>query len=261
MTIQCRALAERVYSIETPENLVLYFERAGFASRALALDIDLLLMGALTQGSLWLLTSVGVVPESVASALWIVAGFLVQWGYGAICEWRFAGRTLGKRLTGLAVVDVSGLHLSFLQAVVRNLLRIIDLLPGFYLVGAVCCLLDPHGRRLGDLAARCIVVQTRRAQPPKEPAPGTKAPPSPWAATILAQLSGDERRALIALHGALETLSLPDRVGLCSALVEHFSQRHPPGFPAQLSPERVVSLLYGGLSIAGTARASSTRER
>lgn len=253
-------MAERVYSVETPENLVLVFERAGFASRALALGIDLLLMTAVTQGSLWLLTALGVVGESLASALWIVAGFLVQWGYGATCEWRFAGRTLGKRLNGIAVVDISGLRLSFLQAAVRNLLRIVDLLPGFYLAGAVCSMLDPHGRRLGDLAARSIVVQTRRALPPKEPALASSAAQPPWATPILAQLSPDERRALMALHGALEALSLADRIALCGALVEHFTKRHNLTLPAQLSAERVVSLLYSGLSNAA-GRGSSSRER
>jgi uncharacterized RDD family membrane protein YckC len=253
-------VAERVYSIETPENLVLYFERAGFASRALALALDLLFMTAIIQGSLWLLTALGIVGESVASAVWIVTGFLVQWGYGALCEWRFAGRTLGKRLNGIAVVDISGLRLSFLQAAVRNLLRIVDLLPGFYLAGAVCSLLDPHGRRLGDLAARTIVVQTRRTPPPKEPALGAIALQPAWATSILAQLSNDERRALVALHAAIEALSLTDRIALCGALVEHFSARHRLSLPAHLSAERVVSLLYGGLS-STAARGSISRER
>ncbi len=238
---------ERVYSIETPENLALYFERAGLASRALALGLDLVLMGALTQSALWLLMALGAVAESLASTLWILVGFLVQWGYGALSEWRFAGRTLGKRLTGLAVVDVSGLRLSFIQAAVRNLLRIADLLPGFYLLGATCALLDPNGRRLGDLAARTIVVRARRARPPKEPALVRSAALGPWAAPILRQLRSDERRALIALHGALDTLSLPDRVALCGDLVAHFARRHQLSLPVHLSAERVVSLLYGGL--------------
>lgn len=233
-------MAERVYSVETPENIVLYFERAGFASRAVALGIDLLLMTGLSQGALWALSPLGLMTESTASALWIVIAFLVQWGYGALCEWRFAGRTLGKRLNGLVVVDASGLRLSFAQAAVRNLLRVVDLLPGFYLLGAVCCMFDRHGRRLGDLAARTVVVRARRALPPKELAAGKGAALGPWVAPIVAHLRADEHAALIALCGALESLSLSDRVTLCESLVEHLAHRHRLTLPAHLSAERVI---------------------
>jgi uncharacterized RDD family membrane protein YckC len=253
-------VAERVYSIETPENLTLYFERAGFASRVLALGLDVLLMGAVTQSTLWLLMSLGAVAESLASTLWILVGFLVQWGYGAFSEWHFAGRTLGKRLTGLAVVDLSGLPLSFFQAAVRNLLRIVDLLPGFYLLGALSALVDPNGRRMGDLAARTIVGRARRALPPKEPAPTRSAAHEPWAGPILHQLRNDERRALVALHGALDALSLADRVALCGALVAHLARRHQLSLPVHLSAERVISLLYGALPSAVEARGSAREQ-
>jgi uncharacterized RDD family membrane protein YckC len=251
-------VAERVYSVETPENVQLHFERAGFASRAMAFAVDLILMTAVTQCAVWLLLPLGFVAESAASALWIIAGFVIQWGYGALSEWRFAGRTAGKRLHGLAVVDASGLRLSFAQATVRNLLRIIDLLPGFYLLGASCCLLDRHGRRLGDLAARTVVVRARRAIPPKELSNDKSSGLEAWGAPILAHLRNDERDAVVGLSTALETLSLVDRVALCSALVDHFVRRHQLALPSQLSAERVILLLREGLG-ASHARARHNR--
>lgn len=262
MTIEWRSVSERVYSVETPENVALYFERAGLASRAAAFGVDLLLMGALTQGAMWLLMPLGLIAESAAGALWIVVGFLVQWGYGAFCEWRFAGRTVGKRLHGLAVVDASGLRLSFAQAAIRNLLRVIDLAPGFYLLGAASCLLDRHGRRLGDLAARTVVVRARRARPPTEPSGGARSPLGPWATPILTQLRADERNAIVALTAALDTLSLPDRVALCTALVEHFARRHRLTLPSQLSAERVVLLLRdaAGSALERRERHSPSRD-
>jgi uncharacterized RDD family membrane protein YckC len=251
-------MAERVYSVETPENIVLYFERAGFASRAVALGLDLLLMTALSQAALWALSPLGLVTESTASALWILIAFLVQWGYGALCEWRFAGRTLGKRLTGLAVVDASGLRLSLAQAAVRNLLRVVDLLPGFYLLGAACCMLDRHGRRLGDLAARTIVVRARRALPPKELSLNKRAALGPWLSPIVTHLQADEHAAVIALCGALESLPLSDRVSLSEALVDHFARRHRLTLPSHLSAERVI--LFVRDALAGDAR-EPIRER
>jgi hypothetical protein len=154
---------------------------------------------------------------------------------------------VGKRFNGLVVVDASGLRLSFSQAALRNLLRIIDLLPGFYLLGAACCLLDRHGRRLGDLAARTVVVRARRAIPPRELTSTRSAELGVWGASILAQLRGDERDAVLALSAALETLSLTDRVALCHALVAHFVHRHQLVLPSHLSAERVVLLVRDGL--------------
>ena len=235
-----RGVRNPVYRVETPENLSLHFEPAGLASRALAQGVDLLFTAAFTQLVLWLLSPLELITGAAAGALWIVVGFLVQWGYGALSEWRFAGQTLGKRLNGLVVVDASGLRISFSQAVVRNLLRIVDLLPGFYLAGTLCSLLDRSGRRLGDLAARTVVVRSQRARPPKSALSRAVAPLDGWTRTILSHLSGDERRALIALANALEELSVTDRIGLSRALVAHFVRRHRLSLPAQLSAEKVV---------------------
>ena len=43
---------------------------------------------------------------------------------------------------------------------IRNLLRVVDLLPAFYAVGGICCLLSPKYQRLGDIAANTVVIYT-----------------------------------------------------------------------------------------------------
>ena len=58
----------------------------------------------------------------------------------------------------LRVVDARGLRLTFAQIVLRNLLRFVDGLPLFYLVGGVTVLLNNRAQRLGDLAADTLVV-------------------------------------------------------------------------------------------------------
>ena len=93
--------------------------------------------------------------------------FLVFWAYPIVLEvcW---GRTLGKRVLGLRVVARDGAPLGWMQAIVRNLLRTVDMLPFGYAVGLLSCLCDSHGRRLGDLVAGSLVVHTpaRAASPP-----------------------------------------------------------------------------------------------
>ena len=71
------------------------------------------------------------------------------------------GATPGKLITGLRVVDQSTLRKpGFAQALVRNLLRPVDVLLG-YVVGALVASASTYRQRLGDHAAATLVVDTR----------------------------------------------------------------------------------------------------
>src|SRR5262249_35064865 len=102
-------------------------------------------------------------PEALAGALWITLSFVLTWGYHVYFEVRHEGRTPGKRVTGLRVVDGRGLPISVEQTFVRNVVRILDFIPVFYGLGALSCQLDRHRRRLGDIAADTLVVQDGRS--------------------------------------------------------------------------------------------------
>ncbi|MCX8007436.1 MAG: RDD family protein, partial [Coriobacteriia bacterium] len=69
------------------------------------------------------------------------------------------GRTPGKRYLGIRVVRDDGGPVRFTDSVVRNALRIVDMLPGYYAVGIVAALLSKSGKRLGDMAAGTVVVR------------------------------------------------------------------------------------------------------
>jgi hypothetical protein len=49
---------------------------------------------------------------------------------------------------------------------IRNLLRMVDMLPMLYLVGGVSCVLSRRCQRLGDLAAGTVVIRSRPVLPP-----------------------------------------------------------------------------------------------
>ena len=49
---------------------------------------------------------------------------------------------------------------------IRNLLRLVDVLPGMYAVGAFSVLVTPYSQRLGDLVARTTVVFRQHAVEP-----------------------------------------------------------------------------------------------
>jgi uncharacterized RDD family membrane protein YckC len=70
------------------------------------------------------------------------------------------GQTLGKKLVNIKVVMVkSGRSVEYADALVRNILRIIDFLPVFYLLGFILVAVSEDKQRLGDMAAKTIVVE------------------------------------------------------------------------------------------------------
>jgi uncharacterized RDD family membrane protein YckC len=79
------------------------------------------------------------------------------------------GQTIGKRSVGLHVESVSGGPASLNQVSARTVLRLIDALPLFYLVGVtVAVLTGSRRRRLGDWVGGTVVV--RDGVPPEVPA-------------------------------------------------------------------------------------------
>ena len=69
------------------------------------------------------------------------------------------GRTVGKFVTGIRVVDAStGARPGLLSGFVRTLLRCIDGLAG-YLIGFIVVVNSKNRRRLGDMAAKTLVVR------------------------------------------------------------------------------------------------------
>jgi uncharacterized RDD family membrane protein YckC len=91
-------------------------------------------------------------------ALVILAWFVLFYGYFAVFESLWNGQTPGKRVIGLRVITLSGRPITVFDAILRNLVRIVDSIPGIYAVGLVSVFLSPKNQRLGDLAAGTVVV-------------------------------------------------------------------------------------------------------
>jgi uncharacterized RDD family membrane protein YckC len=85
--------------------------------------------------------------------------FLLALAYYTVPE-ALTGKTPGKAIMGLKVVKLDGEY-SWGPAIVRNLLRIIDGLPVFYLLGFILIAVSSKNQRLGDMLAGTIVVRGR----------------------------------------------------------------------------------------------------
>jgi len=93
-------------------------------------------------------------PAQMALGLWL--GLAI--GYHTLLEWLF-GRTIGKYLVSIQVVNTDGSSLSLWRSLVRNLLRIVDWLPLFYALGILSMLVSSEYRRIGDRLGRTRVVR------------------------------------------------------------------------------------------------------
>jgi hypothetical protein len=103
---------------------------------------------------------------------------------------------VGKKAFRLRAVGDRGEPLTFAQAGIRNIVRIVDFLPYAYGVGLIVLFVNGKGKRLGDLAAGTIVVkdsdnvglwQLRSGSP--SPAGAPVGPPAPYAAASAAELA------------------------------------------------------------------------
>jgi len=152
--------------IRTPEGIVFSQLLAGPVTRFLAWFIDVLCISALLTLLGRVLMLLQILNQDFAAALYSLGYFLLSIGYGIAFEWSWRGQTIGKKLLRLRVVDAEGLRLQFNQIVTRNLLRFVDSLPAFYLVGGIVSLLNPACQRLGDIAANTIVIRNPRVLEP-----------------------------------------------------------------------------------------------
>ena len=161
------------YRIETPEQIGLEYDIAGLGTRFLAALVDSIILwvaiaaffcvGTFGLSSLAeAFTGEGDTGLVVALALLILFVFFVFWGYYMLFETIWHGQTPGKRWTGLRVIQEGGYPIGFSHAAIRNIVRLIDFLPVYYVVGATVMLIDKRSRRLGDLLAGTIVVRERK---------------------------------------------------------------------------------------------------
>jgi uncharacterized RDD family membrane protein YckC len=155
-------------TIDTPEQIALEFTLASVGSRFLALGVDTLVQGGcfLALGLLALALSQVSPLATINVRAWgfavlLLVAFCTYYGYFAAFEAMWNGQTPGKRAIGLRVIAASGRPLSVYEAILRNVIRIADQLPGVYAVGILSVFLTERHQRLGDLAAGTVVVHER----------------------------------------------------------------------------------------------------
>jgi uncharacterized RDD family membrane protein YckC len=214
-------------TILTPEHVEVRLTPAGLGRRFVAVLVDsfsaLALAAAVTFPFRFLL------PRGVAYALFLTASFVTGWGWHVFFEAYRQGRTPGKQLLGLRVVDGRGLPLSLEQALVRNVVRALDFAPVFYGLGALVCQHDSRRRRLGDIAADTLVI--REGGAPFGLAEGRHSPEWNSLRTprvlrlVRRRVSVEEAELLLALSLRAPELQDQARYELMEEVARHYRQK------------------------------------
>src|SRR5829696_5030722 len=149
--------------ISTPEGVDVELTLAGIGSRFIAALFDFVIEFAVILAAGFLLGVVGGDGSGWANAAFAIIFFLVFFGYDVLFEVRSRGRTPGKRWTGLRVVRTGGQPVTFIPSCVRNVMRLVDMLPAppMYAVGMFSIFVTGKNQRLGDLAAGTLIVRER----------------------------------------------------------------------------------------------------
>jgi uncharacterized RDD family membrane protein YckC len=255
-------------TITTAEGVTVELPLAGIGSRAIAAIVDqaikvlliVAVIAALAGGTGAFEAFDGPADREgsffVALAVGIVAIFLVNFGYDVAFETLASGRTPGKRWTGLRVVRAGGGPVSFGPSAVRNLVRIVDSLPGAYAIGLIAMLVSSKNQRLGDMAAGTLVVRERsasaRAAAPAWGSPwgAPRATAEPPAAMDVSAVTGEELATIRSFLERRATLTPSARSKLAWELSERLKPR-VGGAPGDQHPEVFLEQIAAAKAATG----------
>jgi uncharacterized RDD family membrane protein YckC len=273
--------------IDTPEQVSIRFPLAGIGSRFLAILIDTLLQAAgYVALVLIFILIISAAPKSGATGelshtgeKWLIAGlilfhFLMYWGYFTLFEAFWNGQTPGKKLFKIRVIQDSGRQITFFESLIRNLIRIVDLLPSFYLVGIIAMACNRQHKRLGDLAAGTLVVHER---PTEEPIWGGTGPRTITAAAFqpaeiepdflsqynlavalpadsIARLSAEDLNVIDRFFSRALDMELNTRAQIAARLAAQMCAKMNIEVPKDINPERVLEAIAHQLRAHGISR-------
>lgn len=152
------------FTLKTAENVPVRYDIATAGSRSAAFLIDYIIILLIYFGFM-VLAELSQRIGDMFSSYFIALAYLVvgtlSWAYFVINEMVLNGSSIGKQKMNLKVIKDDGSPIDLVDSLTRNFIRIVDLLPGTYLVGFLVMMLNEKSKRLGDYAAGTLVVRVR----------------------------------------------------------------------------------------------------
>jgi uncharacterized RDD family membrane protein YckC len=234
-------------AIATPEGVEVELTLAGIGSRVIAGTIDLIIEILLLVALAVLLHFLGSIGTAVYASLY----FAVIFFYDVLFEVLGGGKTPGKRWTGLRVVRAGGRPITFVRSALRNILRLIDILPIAYAIGMTSIFVTGRNQRIGDLAAGSYVLRDRHGDRARGEAPAPLpsydiGPAADWDVSAVSSADVATVRAFLERRDSLQSHS---RSTLAAELATRLRPR--VGGAVEHSDERFLEMLVAAKARRG----------
>lgn len=152
------------YRVEIPGGINLEAQVVGPIPRFFAFAIDLGIRSIIIF--VLSILSIPLGSSGMGGGFFLILLFVIEWLYPVLFEVFSRGQTPGKKLLKISVINDDLSPVTLGASMVRNLLRTVDFLPLFYLVGLVTMLSNKRFQRLGDLAAGTLVISVPESAKP-----------------------------------------------------------------------------------------------
>lgn len=225
-------------SISTPEGLDIELNLAGLGSRIAAAIVDALILGIvllLAAFGMFALADWFSSPLLAIGIGWLVILLLVI-GYFVAFEVFGEGKTPGKSMFGIRVLGIDGEPVGFGPSMVRNLLRLVDLFPVLPVLGPIAILVSDRNQRIGDLAARTLVVRLERPHEAAVAIPVLDPRASTWDVSAVESSDLDLARRFVARRAQLT----PHKRDEHARVIADRLRTRVPGLPADVADEWLV---------------------
>jgi len=189
---------------------------------------------------------------------WVLALALLIYGiifigYFILFEYLWNGSTPGKRWQDIRVIRKDGRPITFLDSVVRNILRFVDTFAEVYPIGLIVMFLDSRNRRLGDMVAGTLVIAEAEVHRPGDLESSRECDPS--GAEIrraVAQMTPDDYQLVTRFLARRHGLDAEPRADLAREIYERV-------FKKAFASGAAVSDLEISLESVATCYAERTR--
>ncbi|MAN28040.1 MULTISPECIES: RDD family protein [Mesonia] len=148
------------FQIETAQNVAIEQNIANLGDRVLAYIVDILVIATYAILAIFLLGMISLSSRDTWVFMLIVG--LPVFLYPLLAETFFNGQTLGKALLRTRVVKLDGSKAGFSNFAIRWLLGLLELGMTSGALALVVYLLNGHGQRLGDIAAKTTVISEKQ---------------------------------------------------------------------------------------------------
>jgi uncharacterized RDD family membrane protein YckC len=164
-------MSAQTIAIESVTGVDIELEVAGPGARSFAFKIDWsirllialawVMVGGMIAAALAAARGGSTEPRSILTWVVAVPASVLYFLYHPVLETVMRGRTPGKRIAGVRILTRQGEVPSAGAILVRNVFRLVDSLPAFYVVGLVTCLFTEQRVRIGDMAAGTVLIADR----------------------------------------------------------------------------------------------------